>query len=150
MYISIRYCLTFSKWLQLTIIKPLEGPGVAGVFPFAEAQSEAQNGLVQFLTDFEVDARRGWTGVGSLFRINCQGQQMLLEKIREKNRYGNVYPIEPQCRCLSIKSIPRTFNSCFLILFIYMELMMDLCQNNGQISTELQRKTREGSVDEIL
>lgn len=137
------------KCLQLTIIKPLEGPGVAGVFPFAEAQSEAQNGLVQFLTDFEVDVRRGWTDCGSLFRINCQGQQMLLEKIREKKQI-NVYPIEPQCRCLLIKSIPRTFNSCFLILFIYIELMMDLFQNNGQISTELQRKAREGSVDKIL
>lgn len=65
MYISIKYCLIFSKkCLQLTIIKSLEGPGVAGgVFPFAEAQSEAQNGLVQFLTDFEVAVRRGWTGV---------------------------------------------------------------------------------------
>jgi len=28
--------------------------------------------------------------------------------------------------------------------------MMDLFQNNGQISTELQRKAREGSVDKIL
>ena len=74
------------KCLQLTIIKPLEGPGVAGVFPFAEAQSEAQNGLVQFLTDFEVAVRQGWTDCGSLFRINCQGQQMLLEKIRKEKQ----------------------------------------------------------------
>ena len=84
MYISIKYCLKFLKKMLTSYNHQATGGSRGrGGLPFCWGSEWSSEWFSPILDRFRGCCPTRVDGGGSLFRINCQGQQMLLEKIPE-------------------------------------------------------------------